>query len=264
MHAYALAALLVVAQAQPAASPEPDDERIREFLRTASVVKVTSLSKGTTRPRRVTLSDGTLTHDAVFQVIDEAKPIERFASGKVELDFRDSWQFNIAASEIARLVGLGHMVPPAVERVINGQRGSLVWWVEWEWDEQMRRAQKLVPPDRADWARQWDTARVFGELIADTDRNQTNMLITRDWRLWMVDFTRAFRRSKQLRTPGALVRCPRALLERLRTLRDEEVRAAAGYYLRGGEIEALMERRARLIAHFEKLVAERGEHLVLF
>src|SRR5690606_21820485 len=113
MNAYALAAVLAVAQALPAPS-EPDDEQIREFLRRAPIVSVKSLPKGTTRPKRVTLSDGTLTHDAVFNVVDEAKAVQRFQGGRVEIDFRDSWQFNIAAGEVARLVGLGHMVPLAV------------------------------------------------------------------------------------------------------------------------------------------------------
>ncbi len=264
MHAYALATVLAVAQALPAPPPEPDDERIREFLRRAPIVSVKSLPKGTTRPKRITLSDGTLTHDAVFQVIDEAKTIQRFERGRIEIDFRDSWMFNIAAGEVARLVGLGHMVPLAVERVIDGRRGSLVWWVEWQWDEQMRQARKLPPPDPADWARQWDTARVFRELIADTDRNQTNMLITRDWQLRMVDFTRAFRRDTKLRSPKALVRCPRALLERLRTLNEDDVRAAVGRYLDRGEVAALMARSARLVEHFDALAAERGVEFVLF
>ncbi|HEX7086199.1 MAG TPA: hypothetical protein VF198_07535 [Vicinamibacterales bacterium] len=263
MNAYALAAILAVAQALPTPSAL-DDDQIREFLCRAPIVSVTSLSKGTTRPKRVTLSDGTLTHDAVFNVVDEAKAIQRFQGGRVEIDFRDSWQFNIAAGEVARLVGLGHMVPLAVERIINGQRGSLVWWVEWEWDEQMRVQQKLAPPDPAEWARQWDTARVFRELIADTDRNQTNMLITKDWQLKMVDFTRAFRRSKKVRTPKALVRCPRVLLERLRTLNEDEVRAAVGRYLDRSEVAALVARSRHLVEHFDALVAERGAELVLF
>lgn len=262
MHAFALAAALAVAQVQTQAAP--DDGRIREFLRAAPIVSVQSLAKGTTRPKRLTLSDGSLTHDAVFQVIDEYKPIQRFQGGRIELDFRDSWQFNIAAAEVARLVGLGHMVPAAVERVIDGQRGSLVWWVDWRWDEQMRREQKLRPPDPVDWARQWDASRVFRELIADTDRNQTNMLITADWQLRMVDFTRAFRRSKSLRSPKSLVRCPRALLERLRTLTEDEVRAAVGDYLDRSEIAALMARRDRIVERIDALAIERGVALVLF
>ena len=31
--------------------------------------------------------------------------------------------------------------------------------------------------------------RLFAQLIADTDRNTGNVLITSDWKLWMIDFT---------------------------------------------------------------------------
>ena len=101
------------------------------------------------------------------------------------------------------------MVPPCVERFVQNEKGSLCWWVIWKWDEQMRVQQKIRPPDTVDWQRQWDVMRVFRELVDDTDRNQTNMLITEDWRVWMVDFTRAFRKTKALRAPEQLRQCPR-------------------------------------------------------
>ena len=78
----------------------------------------------------------------------------------------------------------------------------------WKWDETDARREKIRPPDTVDWQRQWDVMRVFRELVDDTDRNQTNMLITEDWRVWMVDFTRAFRKTKALREPEALRQLP--------------------------------------------------------
>src|SRR5688500_17082032 len=49
--------------------------------------------RGVTRPMRVTLSDGTLTHDAAFSSVDERRSIERFPSGRVEFDFVDSYTY---------------------------------------------------------------------------------------------------------------------------------------------------------------------------
>ena len=37
--------------------------------------------------------------------------------------------------------------------------------------------------------------RVFDVLVYDTDANLTNVLIGEDWKIWRVDFTRAFRLS---------------------------------------------------------------------
>ena len=257
-----LASLIAAGQAPAPMAPAPD--AARDLLLTGRVVRVKTLSKGVTRPRRVTLTSGSATFDAVFQSVDEAKPIERFAGGRVELDFRDSFHFNIAAWELSRLVGLDAMVPVCVERMLQSERGSLCWWVNWKWDEQMRVKAKLRPPDPVAWQRQWDAMRVFRELVDDTDRNQTNMLITEDWRLWMVDFSRAFRKSRSLRKPDQLKRCPRVLLERLRALDAGAVRAAIGDRLRPVEVEAVLARRDLIVAHFDALVAEQGADLVLF
>ena len=51
------------------ASDEPTltKEQIKQFLLTAKVVKSEHTKKGITEPWRLTLTDGTLTHDASFQ-----------------------------------------------------------------------------------------------------------------------------------------------------------------------------------------------------
>ena len=261
----AVLVLLSLAQPAPTAPAAPLDlAAAQEFLLTAKITKIKTLSKGVTRPRRVTLTNGTLTHDAVFQIVDESKGIERFPTGRVEIDFRDSWHFNIAAFELARAIGLEGMVPPCVSRIIQSERGSLCWWVIWKWDEQMRVAEKIRPPDTVDWQKQWDVMRVFRELVDDTDRNQTNMLITEDWKVWMVDFSRAFRKTDKLRAPEQLRRCPKTLLERIRTLDEPTVRAAVGDHLRPGEIDALLIRRRLIVEHFDALVAAQGADAVLF
>ena len=67
-------------------------DQIHDFLQTARIVKSKSIPKGVTRPVRLTLSDGSITHDAAFSAVDERRSIERYASGKVEFDFVDSYQ----------------------------------------------------------------------------------------------------------------------------------------------------------------------------
>lgn len=258
--------------AQPAASPATaatsaeslQIEEARAFLRSATVIRSRHTKTGITRPRRVTLSDGRLEQDALFQTVDEHRQIERMQSGRVEIDFHDSYRYNIVAFELAVLLGMAEMVPVTVERVLFGERGSLSWWLDARWDERDRRKQKLRPPDGTRWRQQWDLARVFRELIEDTDRNQTNMLIGERWQLWMVDFTRAFRRSREPREPTSLRYCSRALLARLRTIDDEAIARAVGDHLRPRELEALLARRRAIVAHFDRLIAARGEERVLF
>ena len=44
-----------------------------EFLTNAKVVRSRSIGKGVTAPQRLTLTDGTVTHDAAFQSVNERK-----------------------------------------------------------------------------------------------------------------------------------------------------------------------------------------------
>jgi hypothetical protein len=247
----------------------PDRDTQLTFLKTARIVDARPIGKGSTGALRLTLSDGALTHDASFQPINqEVKALDMpdALRPKGELVFVDSYRYNIAAWGVAQALGLDHMMPPTVERMHNGRRGALSWWLdEVVMDEATREASGPAPEPEAARAGtlQRQTMRVFAELVQDTDRNKGNILYTTDWRLVMVDFTRAFRRAQRC-NPASLNLCNRRLLTALRTLSREAVETAAGRHLSPYEINALMKRRDLLVAHFDRLVAERGEAAVLF
>src|ERR1051325_7570869 len=75
-------------------------EQMEEFLKVAKIVKVKELSTGVTNSRRASLDDGTIEHDAHVQSIDEAKAVFQGDRG-TEMNFRDSWKFNVAAFRLA-------------------------------------------------------------------------------------------------------------------------------------------------------------------
>jgi hypothetical protein len=127
-----------------------------------------------------------------------------------------------------------------------------------------RLKKKIEVPNPSKWNEQMYRMRVFSQLVADTDRNVGNILIDADWKLWMIDFTRAFRHSRTLLAAGDLKKCDRQLLERLRGLTAESVAAATRPYIGGAEIEALMIRRDLIVALFDKLVAEKGDAQVIY
>src|ERR1700719_365078 len=178
----------------------PNKEQIKHFLLTAKVVGSKQSVKGVTQPWRLTLSDGTLTHDASFQPIDEHKTNVTLASGRTEMNFVDSYKYNIAAYALAELVGLDDMMPVYVERSWKGNPGSLSWWLPVKMDEQERVKQKIEVPDQDAWNKQMYKILVFDQLVYDKDPNLTNLLISQDWKIWRIDFTRAFRLSKDVET----------------------------------------------------------------
>jgi hypothetical protein len=248
------------------ASDEPtlNKEQIRQFLLTAEVVASKQSQKGITHPWRLTLSDGTVTHDASFQPIDEHKFRQALVNGTAEMNFVDSYKYNIAAYALAELLGMDDMLPVYVERKWKGDIGSLSWWLPVKMDEMERVKQKIPVKDIGAWNKQMYRIQVFDQLVYDTDPNLTNVLIGEDWKLWRIDFTRAFRISKDLRNPKGLVRCDRQLLERLKTLDANELAAKTTLYLTKTEVKALMARRDKIVTYFQKLISEKGENDVLY
>ena len=178
--------------------PTLTKEQIRQFLLTAKVVK-RAVQDGRHQPA-ATLTDGTVTHDASFQEVDEHKTNVQLGAD-TEMNFVDSYKYNIAAYGLAELLGMDDMLPVYVERKWQGDAGSLSWWLPVKMDEVERHKQKLTAPDPDAWNNQMYKIRVFDQLVYDTDANLTNVLIGEDWKIWRVDFTRAFRLSKDLKDP---------------------------------------------------------------
>jgi len=244
--------------------PTLTKEQIKQFLLTAKVVGSKEAKKGVTGTVRLTLSDGTVTHDASFQGIDEHKPVKQLAQG-TELNFVDSYKYNIAAYGLAELLGIDDMLPVYVERKWKGDTGSLSWWLPVKMDEAERHKQKLTAPDAEAWNNQMYKIRVFDELVSDNDPNLTNVLIGEDWKLWRIDFSRAFRLNKDPKDASKeLVKCDRHLLEKLKALDVNAVTEKTSHYLTKDEVKALMARRDKIVAQFQKLIAEKGENEVLY
>ena len=248
--------------------PQFTEQQKIDFMQHAKVVKSKekcSAHKGTTSTWTLTLSNGRVTYDSCFQPIDEYKTKAEFANGRVEFEFKDSWKYNIAGYRIAKMIGLDYMVPVYTERKWNGQQGSVAWWVpNVRFDEADRVKKREQPPDVDDFNKQMYRIRVITQLFYDTDTNLTNVLITNDWKLWRIDFTRAFRSQKGLPSPNDLVMCDRQVLDKLKVMTFDDVSAATKPYLDKNQVKALLARRDKIIEIFEKLVAQKGENEVLY
>lgn len=234
-------------------APALSDKQMEEFLLKARVVKTRSTKKGITGSLQATLSDGKLTHDAHIQTIDEYKQQFAGTNGGVEFDFRDSWTFNIAGYQIDRLIGM-NMVPVSVSRRWNYSDAAYTWWLDdVMMDEEARRNKKLEPPDVERWNQQMQMVRLFDQLIANIDRNLGNLMITKDWRLWPIDHTRAFRTNHDLKTPANVTRGDRNVIARMKSLDKENLKRAAGKQLTSFQIDAILARRDAIMKRLEGL-----------
>ena len=247
-----------------AAEPELTKDQIKQFLLTAKVVRSRQTSKGVTQPFRLTLTDGTVTHDAVFQAVDQHKPTMQFADGHSELNFVDSYKYNLAAYVLAEMLDVDNLIPIHVERKWNGNLGSLSWLVPVKMDEEERMKRKVPAPDTDAWNKQMYRVRIFDELVYDTDANLTNVLVGDDWKLWRVDFSRAFRLNKDVKSTANLTHCDRQLFEKLKALDAKEFRLRTKNHLTGAEMDGVLARRDKIVAFIQKSIAEKGESAVLY
>ena len=257
--ALALTAICLTAgYAQETAAPSVSPAAMEAFLLEADLSDYRNVNIGVTGSQRATASDGDLTHDVHIQNVDRR---QRVAAG--EINFRDFYLYNVAAYRVAVLLGLDN-VPMSVRRFVRGEPAAVTWWVDdVAMDEAERIAQRSFGPNPAATYQQLYTMYVFDELIKNRDRNQGNVLWTSDWRMWLIDHTRAFRLDDELARPELMIRIGADLLERLRSLTSEELREAVGESLTGAERSSLMRRRDRLVRHFDALIEQRGEDAVL-
>jgi hypothetical protein len=247
----------------PAVAPRMTRADQEAFLKQAKIVQHKALSRGVTNSERATLSDGNLRHDAHIQTIDISQSEFRTDRG-VELNFRDSYKYNIAAYLLDKIMDL-NMVPVSVERKAAGKTAAMTWWVD---DTMMteldRHNKKMEPPDQEAWNKQMHVVRVFDQLIFNTDRNLGNLVIDKNWRIWMIDHTRAFRLRTDLQNPKNLVRCERKLLSAMRKLDEDTLIKGLRPYLTKTEVKAVLARRDKIVEFFDREVAAKGEAAVLY
>lgn len=262
---FGLPVLFALSQLALAEEPTKHYSRaeMEDYLLHANIVQKKGLGQGVTNSERAKLSDGKLDHEAHIQCIDEAKAEFKTTRG-TELNFKDTYKYNIAGYRLDQVLEL-NMVPVSVERKVAGKTCAVTWWVDDKmFDEIDRQKQGLTPPDLDAWNKQMYIVRVFDQLIDNTDRNLGNLVIDKQWRLWMIDHTRAFRLTNKIRTEANLVMCERRLLANMRKLDEDTLNEKLRPFLTKAEIKAMLVRRDKVVRFFDDAVTQKGEGAVLY
>ncbi len=243
--------------------PFKTDAEIVEFLRTATVVGDKGIPTGITGPRRLLLEKDGVRAEAVWREVNEEKLSQQLGSGQSEPFFRDSYIFEPAAYELSRMLGMDN-VPPATLRKYKGNEGSVQIWVEKATTETDRVKKKMEPPDVILWSKQTHVMNVWDQLVYNTDRNRGNILITPDWKMWLIDHTRAFRRLDYLLDAKKVRQCDRVMFGKLKALDEQTLQERLSPYLRKIEISSLLKRRDQIVKILNQFISEKGENAVLF
>ncbi len=244
-----------------------ETEKWEEFLQTADIVGQKQMGgrEAVTNPWRLTLEKDGITRDAIWK-----NPEGRMRG------FIEGWKWEIAAYRLNKHFEL-NMVPPTVERRFQGNRGSCQLWVESEMSLKRKEENKIKTPSYKvfPWNRAIYLQRAFDNLIANEDRHQNQILITKDWRMILIDHSRSFRTAKEFTKsliytakhkegPKLMRELPRAFVEKLKALNFEVMKNVAGEYLTDDEINAVLARRDLILQEIDKLIKEFGEENVLY
>ncbi len=239
------------------------DAQKEEFLLHADIGRMREIGEGRTNTRRATLNDGRFEHDAHVQTIvdDRRGELTAVPGGVTELNFQDLYQFNIAAYRLDRLINL-QMVPVSVERRVQGDGAAVTWWVDDSMMERERVQQGINPPNRPEWNNQMYNVLLFHELVYNTDPHGGNQLITNDWQIRLIDFTRAFRNFEELRRPENVTRVDRLVYAGLKALDEDRLAEVMEDLLSGTQIRAILARRDVIVGLLDEAIATLGEELV--
>jgi hypothetical protein len=224
------------------------EEQIEQQLLEGKIGKMEDVPVGVTKPRRATI-EGTPMRFAW-------KPLRPgYSKG-----FMESYKSEIAAYKLDRMLDL-HMVPPIIERKIEGITGAAVYWVEHTKGWSVEKPPQGPEPN---WSLQLTRMKMFDLLIANIDRNQGNLIYDNDWHLFLIDHSRAFIDKKDLKGMAPLGRVDRALWNRMQALTMEDLNRGLQNWVGDKEKRALLTRRDLLAKNIQELVAKRGEKFVFY
>lgn len=218
------------------------------FLKTADVDHMEGTAVGVTKPRHVFLKPGGPFGEMAWKVLPPG----------MYNGYHESYKTEIAAYEIDKLLQL-NMVPPTVERTLNGQTGAAVMWVAGTKNFK-EMGGVPTPPGRfmTEWNRELVDAKMFDDLIGNSDPNLGNWLVDSEWNIILIDHSRSFGTDKTL--THELARIHRGLWDRILALTEDQVAASpAAHFLEKKEIHAIFERRAAMQKVVDKLVKTKGE-----
>lgn len=227
-------------------------EEFEDALETGDIVAMKDLGEGRNHPKKLTLSKNGLELHGIW------KPIER---GRHDWAW-ETYQAEVVAYQLDQLLGL-NMVPPTVVREIGEQKGSLQLWIE---GGKLLKDVEDKPPETVAWERQLNQMKSFDCLICNPDRHPGNIIVDADWNVILIDHSQCFLSEQHLeKDPDAIpTQFDRRLVEKLKYLGPASLRLHFHNYLMDAQVDAILVRRDALLAHIEKLIAEKGEDAVLY
>lgn len=154
----------------PGATSSPEIERVEKILSSGGVSSETKLGGGVNDTKIITLNDGS---KAVFKY-------ERGERGNKTPGYQGIRE--IAAWQIAKIVGMTDMVSPAVQRRIGDTVGPLIQWQDGKVANHCDTDSEMY-----DGKEDGERAAVFDYVMGNTDRHRGNWVISPQGKIRLID-----------------------------------------------------------------------------
>lgn len=233
-------------------------KELENYLKTAKIVSKRRAG-GRGENWIISLDDGKTARYGFFKLLNQERPAL----------ITDSYKYGIAAYELDKLLDL-NLVPPVVEREIEGRKGSLQIFIEGALNESVRRMKNIKPPEPEKFNNTLEDLSVFENLTYSPsfcgERELDDILIIykNDWKVWRVDFSEAFAPSPELIPGCEITACSKKLCQNLIKLEDKVIKAKLKHYLNDEEMSMLLKRKKLVIEKIKKLTGEKGKESALF
>ncbi|NIO47954.1 MAG: hypothetical protein GTN73_00730 [Candidatus Aminicenantes bacterium] len=248
----------VQSKSQAVTQENAKQKKLENFLRTAKIVSKRRAG-GRGENWIISLDDGKISRYGFFKLLDATRP---------DALIPDSYKYGIAAYELDKLLDL-NLIPPVVEREIEGRKGSLQIFIEGALNESVRRMKNIKPPDPEKFKNTMEDLSVFENLTYSPsfcgERELDDILIMhkKDWKVWRVDFSEAFAPSPELIPECEITGCSKKLCQNLIKLEDEKIKAKLEHYLNDEEMSMLLKRKELIIEKIKKLIEKKAEESIL-
>jgi hypothetical protein len=242
----------------------PDAEWLERALVQGVIVESKPLGSGITKPHKLLIEWEGERIEAVFKSVDiERSGLTTMGDSTAEIGFTDSYRWGLAAYLLDKQLGL-NMVPVAVERVIDGETGAVIEWIDDAISEADRLARQIDVGAASRRAEQVSIMLMFDALIYNVDRHPGNWLWTQDGQLYLIDHSRSFRLNRKLPdyVEDVPIRVPRWLYDRIRALDLETLGPLLSPLAGKARVKALLKRRDAFVAMIEQRRKANGDEFV--
>ena len=255
---------ILAAWGLPASRFDEADAATERCLSAGRILRKVRNLEGVTRPELFVIECNGKERRAVVKKLDKVhRGVQRFADGTWEMNFSDSYRYERAAYLLDRELGL-EMVPVAVIRQVKRRQAAVIEWIDGA-SHVEDAPEPPTGPQVAELARQKAIMRLFDALIYNIDRNQSNYLVDdEDWRLYLIDHSRAFRETSALPESfmASRVRLSRDLYERLGALNEESLKDRLEGLISASQVRKMLDRRDKILEKIRQDCQQWGEEVV--